>query len=401
MSNENFYSKLPVLDDFTAVTDLRNYQPLPDDWWIIVADITNSTGAIRSGLYKAVNLLGVSVITSVVNLANPLLIPYIFGGDGAIMCIPPGLIEKSRAALLATITLAHETYGLDLRAGLIPIRTINRSEARILVARHRMSRHYIQTAFAGGGVEYAEQLLKDETAGAEYRLPNADVKSGADFSGLECRWDNVPSKHGEIIALIVKAIAPTLEQEARIYDEIIAKVREIYGDDESCRPVHIGGLHLTFDGGKLGHEARIRTFTRGLLARVRYWYKVRLQNALGWIFMGCGLNIGGTDWVQYKQDLILNTDFKKFDGMLRAVLSGAREQRWRLNQYLEARFDRKECVYGIHPSDSALITCLIRKRSGEHYHFVDGADGGYAMAAAALKDRLKELDASSEAPVAM
>jgi hypothetical protein len=397
MSNENFYSNLPVLDDFTAVTDLGNYQPLPEDWWIVVADIANSTGAIRSGMYKAVNLLGVSVITSVVNLANPLLIPYIFGGDGAVMCVPPGLLDKTRTALLATQALARATFGLDLRAGLIPISAINRSGARILVARHRMSRHFIQTAFAGGGVEYAERLLKDETAGAEYRLPHAEASSGADFSGLECRWDNVPSKHGEIIALIVKAMAPTLDAEARIYDEIIAKVKEIYGDDDSCRPVHLGGLHLTFNGGKLSHETWIRTFPRGLFARLRYWYKVRLQNVLGWIFMGCGFNIGGTDWVQYKQDLILNTDFKKFDGMLRAVLSGTREQRWRLNQYLEARFDRKECVYGIHPSDSALITCLIRKRSGEHYHFVDGADGGYAMAAAALKDRLKELN-SPETP---
>lgn len=49
-------------------------------------------GAIRSGLYKAVNILGVSVITAVVNVAKPLTIPYMFGGDGASLCIPPALV---------------------------------------------------------------------------------------------------------------------------------------------------------------------------------------------------------------------------------------------------------------------------------------------------------------------
>jgi len=42
-------------------------------------------------------------------------------------------------------------------------------------------------------------------------------------------------------------------------------------------------------------------------------------------------------------------------------------------------------VYGLHSSDSALMTCLIVNHQGEHVHFVDGADGGYAMAAVPLK----------------
>jgi len=35
------------------------------------------------------------------------------------------------------------------------------------------------------------------------------------------------------------------------------------------------------------------------------------------------------------------------------------------------------------------MTCLIFNHEGNHVHFVDGADGGYAMAARPLKAALK------------
>ena len=389
MATDHFYAGLSAFDDFSEITDLSRYKEVPEDWQLVVADISDSTNAIQSGLYKAVNILGVSVITSIVNIAKPLAIPYIFGGDGATLCIPASLVPRARTALIATRILANRTHGLNLRVGLIPINIIYKAGLKILVAKHRMSPYYVQAVFAGGGIEYAERLIKDEKAGAVYRLQETEDAPDADFSGLECRWDNVPSKHGEIIALIVKALAPSIEKEAIIYDKIITRVRQIYGDDDMCRPVHVDGLRTTYDGKKLVHEARIRTFGHGEMAYVLYWLKIRVQNVLGWIFMTFGLNAGGTPWGDYKKDLVANTDFKKFDGILREIMSGTSNQRQELTAFLEQLCINKECVYGIHASDSALITCLISKRSGYHYHFVDGADGGYAMAALAMKNQLK------------
>jgi hypothetical protein len=391
MAAEYFYQDLPVLDDFSAITDLSNYKKIPDDWQLIVADISDSTSAIRSGLYKAVNILGVSVITSIVNVARPLSIPYIFGGDGAILCIPPNLVPQASTALLATRIMANRYYGLNLRVGIIPIEIIHKAGLKVMVAKHRMSRYHIQAAFSGDGVEYAERLIKDEKAGAAYRLQATDDVPEADFSGLECRWDNVPSKHGEIIALIVKALATSIEAEAAIYKKIITRLQQIYGSDDVCRPVYSAGLRTTYDGSKLVHENRIRTFGQGKKSYILHWFKIRIQNALGWLFMTFGLRIGGTSWGDYKKDLVANTDFKKFDGVLRMVMSGTREQRLELTACLEQYYKNRTCVYGIHTSDSALITCLISKRSGYHYHFVDGAEGGYAMAAMAMKRQLKNL----------
>jgi hypothetical protein len=391
MPSEHFFSELPVLDEFPSVTDLGCYSELPDNWHVVVADIQNSTGAIQSGMYKAVNILGVSVISSILNAAKPVSIPYIFGGDGATLCIPDSLKPQALQALITTRLLADKEYQLHLRVGMVPVSIIKQAGHKILVARHRMSRFFIQAAFAGGGVEYAEKLIKDNINGSQYRLEKNEPDAMADFSGLECRWDNVPSPRGETIALIIKAIAPAIEEEALIYSDIIKNVHEIYGDDDLCRPVSVDGLRMTYNGKKLCHETKVRTYGQGKKAYLLRWLQIRIQNVLGWIFMTFDMHVGGVPWGNYKSDLVNNTDFKKFDGVLREVLSGTAAQRDQLTAYLEDLFKNRKCVYGIHASDSALITCLINNRDGEHFHFIDGADGGYAMAATAMKQRLKDL----------
>jgi hypothetical protein len=42
--------------------------------------------------------------------------------------------------------------------------------------------------------------------------------------------------------------------------------------------------------------------------------------------------------------------------------------------------------YGLHRQSEALVTCIVPSaRRPDHVHFIDGAAGGYAVAAAALK----------------
>jgi hypothetical protein len=70
MSSENFYAELPILEDFSSTSDFSKYSTLPDDWQIVVADVEDFTSAIASGEYKAVNILSVSVITSILILGD-------------------------------------------------------------------------------------------------------------------------------------------------------------------------------------------------------------------------------------------------------------------------------------------------------------------------------------------
>ena len=42
------------------------------------------------------------------------------------------------------------------------------------------------------------------------------------------------------------------------------------------------------------------------------------------------------------------------------------------------------------------LSFMISNRSGNYYHFVDGADGGYALAALAMKAQLKSINLSGQ-----
>ena len=96
-------------------------------------------------------------------------------------------------------------------------------------------------------------------------------------------------------------------------------------------------------------------------------------------------------WGQYKNIILKTTDTEKFDDMLRMVISTKRNQTKELEKYLEEEYQNKNLVYGIHKSDSALMTCLIFQRHGKHIHYIDSSNGGYALAAKELKNRLKNL----------
>ena len=42
-------------------------------------------------------------------------------------------------------------------------------------------------------------------------------------------------------------------------------------------------------------------------------------------------------------------------------------------------------TYGLFVSRESVMSCYVRDRRDEHIHFVDGADGGYTMAATMWK----------------
>ncbi|MGE0238432.1 MAG: DUF3095 family protein, partial [Parvibaculaceae bacterium] len=138
MSNgtgQDFFATLPTFKEFSGVADERNYTPLPADWLLATADIVSSTRAIERGEYKAVNMAGVSVISAVLNALGHGRIPFVFGGDGALLAIPPDAVAKTRQALAATQVWVKEDLGLDLRAALVPMSDIREQGHDVRVAR--------------------------------------------------------------------------------------------------------------------------------------------------------------------------------------------------------------------------------------------------------------------------
>jgi hypothetical protein len=99
---DHWHETLPVLDDFSQIIDPSQYVPLPGDWCIGIADVVNSTDAIKAGHYKAVNLAGAGTISAVANELERDLNLFIFGGDGARFAVPwnsglPQLLSRKLA----------------------------------------------------------------------------------------------------------------------------------------------------------------------------------------------------------------------------------------------------------------------------------------------------------------
>jgi hypothetical protein len=392
-ASAGFYAGLPVLADFSAVTDTANFAPLPPDWHVATCDVRNSTVAVQAGDYKHVNTVGAAAVTAMLNAAGELDIPFIFEGDGSAFCVPPQLLEDAKAALVKTQEMAKKSFGLELRVATLPVAKIREAGLDILVARVRVSENYIQAAFAGGGMAFADRYMKDPATAPLCEVTPGSVAARGSLDGLECRWQDIPSRHGETVSLMVRALAGEPAKAAAVYRDVIAKVREIYGTDEACHPLTppIATLVPSLNARQLGNEVGVRAADRGAFGKWLWLMRARWFVLLGWFLMKFGIRTGETDWSRYKETLLRNSDVRKFNDIYRQILSGTPAQREALDAWLAERYAKRALVYGLHVTDRAHMTCLVFNYSGRHLHFIDGADGGLFLAAKRFKERAAKL----------
>lgn len=384
MTTQAFYAELPVCQHLFDLADPACYTQVPEDWYVLITDIVGSTEAIAAGQYKSVNIVGASSIIAVLNELHPLEIPFVFGGDGASLLVPPEHLHTAREVLLGVRALANQTFGMELRVGVVPVVAVNRHHP-LKLAKLRLSPQYCQASFMGGGITYATELVKQDAA---YRLDVGGNSERANLTGLECRWQEIPSMRGHTLSLIVAALTSSGETVSSIYREVFTQIQTIFGDPRDYHPIATEALQLSFNPRQLAPEAKLRS--GGARSPLPYLMRAWLENLLGAIFMGCKLTVGEVNWGNYKQDVQAASDFQKVDDVLRMVISGTSSQIQQLIQYLEHQSQVGRLAYGVHVSDRALLTCLILDRRNCHFHLVDGADGGYALAASDLKGQLHQ-----------
>lgn len=386
---EGFYLNTPVIERFSDVLNPDNYRPLPEDWLIAITDIVNSTKAIEKGKYKEVNLLGASSIIGILNVTGHHAIPFTFCGDGSVICVPSGLEQAAKSVLYRCREIGGREYNLNLRVAIIPVSYIRKQGYEINVARYRISGHYEQAFFTGGGIGRAEVMLKN-SAVQQFHITRAEKQDSVSFSGLECRWKEVKAGHKEAITLLVLA-NPGRPDGRAIYEEVVEKLRALFGFDFEANPVDANSLSMHFSVPELMSETRFRTFGMSLFQQLKYFLKVEFEILLGKIFMKFEYRTSKTDWGRYKTDLSLNSDFRKFDDMLRVVISGAGKQRKHLESFLQQKFEASELAYGLHISNSVIVTCMVFQYHRDHIHFVDGSNGGYVKASKDLKKRMEKF----------
>ncbi len=383
--SDNFYNDIQGFSQFSELTNPSHYITVPSDWYVVITDVKGSTQAIAEGRYKDVNMVGAAAIIAILNIAKRIPIPYAFGGDGATVLIPPYLLDEVRSTLSAVQTRVKNMFDMELRAGCIPVSALYEHGAWLKIAKFQLSPTMFQAAFQGTALGVAETWLK-KGGGTVIRC-ELDDDSDLSLEGLECRWEPIENRHGTMVSLLVR-VTPEHEPKAwEIYSKLLADISQIYPDSCGAFPVQPANMRLSFDSAKLKKEAQLRT-GKNPLAFLVYMLKMYAQNAIGAASFKSKSKVGGFDGQRYLSEMAANTDARKFDEMLRMVLDSTIEQKDQLEKLLQAHQAQGEIVYGIHLSPQALMTCLVFSLAGEHIHFVDGSDGGYALAAKQMKQQL-------------
>jgi hypothetical protein len=377
-SQGDFYSDLPVFTRFGDLTDPGLYHPLPADWAIGLADVVNSTEAIAAGRYKTVNTVGAAVIAAVTNQLGRLDFPFAFGGDGAAFAIGPDHADLARQGLAATAAWARDELAMGLRVALVPVSAIRAEGLDVRVARFAPSPHVSYAMFAGGGVAWAERAMKR----GNFAISPGPEGARPDLSGLSCRWEEIPSRRGVILSLVV---VPAASGEQPGFSDLVRDLlASLEGNDAAVSPVPEEGPQLGSPGLGLAIETRVARKAGQPLALAAVALLVRRILAFG-VFR-LNLKVGRFDPQAYKRTLSANSDFRKYDDGLRMTLDCTPE----FAASLEDRLERAEAEgiarYGVHRQSAAIMTCITPSPTDDrHVHFIDGAAGGYAKAASRLK----------------
>lgn len=376
---DSFYSAMPVFRGFASLMDPSLYRPVPDGWLIGVADIVQSTKAIADNRYKAVNMAGAAVIASVTNALENRDFPFAFGGDGASFAVSPQDAELAREALAATATWVKEDLDLTLRVALVPIEAIRAQGLDVRVARYAPSPHVSYAMFSGGGLAWAEASMKR----GDFTVTPAPSGAHPDLTGLSCRFSEMPAERGLILSLLIVPAGSTDSAAfRRLIEDVVTLVERSPG---AGRPVPDKGPPLRWPAAGATYEAMAQRGGPLFMRRL----SVHAWTLFAYVLFRFKISAGGFVPQIYMQQVVENSDFRKYDDGLRMVLDCKPELADALEKRLAAAVSAGAARYGLHRQDAAMMTCFTLSASRpDHFHFVDGARGGYASAATALKATL-------------
>src|SRR5882757_9984568 len=373
---DTFYSAIPVFRGFSSLMDPALYSALPDDWSIGVADVVESTKAIAEARYKAVNMAGASVIAAVANALEGREFPFVFGGDGASFAVSPDDLARTREALAATAIWVEESLNLIMRVALVPVAAVRAQGFDVRVARFGPSPNLSYAMFSGGGLGWAEVAMKR----GEFAVPAAPPGTQPDLTGLSCRFEEIPAVRGLILSVLV---VPARGAEQAAFRQVIEDdINLVERSPDAGRPVPPEGPPLRWPPAGVEYEARAAR--GGTLLKRR---TVVLATTLwAYVVMRFGIKVGNFVPKTYVQQVVENSDFRKDDDGLRMILDCTPELEGALTQRLAAAASGVIVRYGLHRQDAAMMTCFTPSvMRSDHVHFIDGARGGYASAATALK----------------
>jgi hypothetical protein len=236
--------------------------------------------------------------------------------------------------------------------------------------------------FAGGGLELADRLIKSDPA---FTLGEQEAPEPPDLHGLSCRWEPYRSLRGHMLTLVVRPLdADALALQRAILRELAAILGEAPG---SASPIRAENMRFVWPPRGLRAEA---IAVRGRAPYRLYWLGIFAQSWLQALAGRFDLRIGAYDAPAYRAELQRNSDHRKVADTLHMVLDCTEAESAAIEAYLADLHAHGRIAYGTHRADRAMMTCLVFSlEESRHVHFIDGADGGYALAALQLKAQLQ------------
>ena len=341
-AHEAFFDTVPVFAEFEGVADVENYRPLPDDWALATADIVNSTKAIEAGRYKSVNMAGASVISSLLNTLGRRDLPFVFGGDGALVAFPASLRGKTREALAAVQAWVADELGLTMRAAIVPMTDIRAKGLDVRVARFQASDEVSYAMFAGGGSSWAEAEMK----AGRYGIDPAPTGTRPDLTGLSCRWNPIDARNGGIVSVIA---VPSGSDNQGAFRQLVGDIVALAGQqDRAGHPVPLDGPGYSIPPKGLDLEAAAAAPKgRRLLPKMSIIGQLMLTaiaDRFGW-------TIGGFNAELYKRDVAQNSDFRKFDDGLKMTIDVGPDIVEKIERRLRQAEQDGICSFGMHRQD--------------------------------------------------
>ncbi|MDR7371097.1 DUF3095 domain-containing protein [Flavobacterium aquidurense] len=378
--SEHFYSNLPV--NKVSIVKLLEaedmFTPLPENWHVIITDITNSTGAVHKGMHQTVNLAATGSIVVVLNIAYDLniSIPFFFGGDGATFLVPGFLIDHMMDALAQYKANIFKNFNLKLRTETISVAKIYEAGHQIKISKFKSEGSFSIPIVLGSGLAYAEHMIKAKDFSVEENENNTEKLN---LEGMLCRWDIIepPKNKQEVVTLLVIANGTT--QQAIVFKKVLQKIDELYGLQKNRQPISIGRLKVKSSFKRLGMESRMKSGSTKWLTLIFTWFNTQYFRFYFTTKKG----------KQYLKSLVIMSDTLVIDGKINTIISGTEDQRSALQQLLDEMESNDEIIYGMHISNASIMSCYVRNIQDDHVHFVDGSDGGYSKAATMLKEKQK------------
>jgi len=378
-ADTDYYSSLPVFEGFSRILDPEQYRPLPDGWLLGFTDVVSSTQAIEAGRYKAVNTAGASVIAAVTNALQGRRFPFVFGGDGASFAVAASDEALVRGALAATAAWSRDELDLVTRAALVPVSVVRAQGLDVGVARFAPSKNVSYAMFSGGGMAWAERAMKS----GEFAVAPAPAGTQPDLTGLSCRWNDIPATRGIILSVLVAPVKHGDPAFRALVRELLAMIE---ASPDVVKPVPDGAPAVGWPppGVELEARASRRSGESHFMARLR----VLIETLIAYLIVRFDIRVGPFDPAKYRREVVENSDFRKYDDNLRMTLDCTPALADAIEQRLAKAAADNVLRFGLHRQDKAIMTCIVPSvADSSHVHFVDGAAGGYALAAQNLKSR--------------